>query len=255
MFSRLVDSGFSLSDYAWTVGPWVVIFGVIGVGDKLWRRWNVPVKLRVRSWAAEHGWEIADDDPRLRVFTTSLLAGQQPARHRRLVHDLIACRDDDVPAYSFTYRWQWVGDRLRTAVPARGATMGGRRTAHLVAMPLGRIVARVQVTPEGTVSALAQAFRGQDLQFESSEFNRTFRIVADDDRAAHAILHPRLMQQLLDGPGRRTSWRIANGWVFAWVDGPTRVENIQPMLDVVTAVRTSLPTFVGTPLAPGRPVA
>ena len=68
------------------------------------------------------------------------------------------------------------------------------------------------------------------------------------------IMHPRLMEQLLDGDGRRRRGVSTNGWVFAWVDGPTRVENIQPMLDVVTAVRTSLPTFVGTPLAPGRPV-
>ena len=144
------------------VGPWVVIFGVIGVGDKLWRRWNVPVKRRVRSWAAENGWEIDDEDPRAAGVDDGLLAGQQPARHSRLVHDLIACRDDDVPAYSFTYRWEWMGDRLRTAVPS-ARTTGGRRTAHVVAMPLGRIVARVQVTPEGTVYALARALGGQDL--------------------------------------------------------------------------------------------
>ena len=113
----------------------------------------------------------------------------------------------------------------------------------------------VQVTPEGAASVLAKAVGAQDLQFESHAFNRTFRIVADDPRTAHAVLHPRLMERLLDEPGRSTSWCIEHGWVIAWVDGRTRVAQILPMLDVVTAVRSSLPSFVGTPLVLARPVA
>ncbi|KQY21813.1 hypothetical protein ASD16_14085 [Cellulomonas sp. Root485] len=233
--------------YIWVA--FLAIFGPIVLGDVLIRRRRAARGRRLRAWADERGWRFDQADGELTAFVTSLLDGQRPARHRLLVRDLLVRDDGDLAVYSFTYMWQWTDDRLRTAVRSRGERFGAH-TAHVVAVPLGRIVPRVQVTPEGPPTGLARALGGQDIQLESAEFNRAFRILADDPRAAHAVLHPRLMQRLLDEPGRSASWRIDHGWVFAWVDGGTKVEQILPMLDVVTAVRASLPTFVGT-----RPVA
>jgi hypothetical protein len=209
---------------------------------------------RHKKWAAEHGWRVQDEDAALSAFVRALIGHQPAGRHRQLVHDVVVGRRDDRPAYSFTYTWDVPIDDLGTL--ARSYEAAWRTgSAHVVAVPLDRVVPMVQVTPEGVGSGLTTAVGRQDIQFESAAFNRAYRIVADDPRVAHAVLHPRLMEQLLSPSALGTSWRIEHGWVFAWAPGKARVDQILPMLDVVTAVRASLPTFVGTPLVPARPVA
>ncbi|MDQ0374954.1 DUF3137 domain-containing protein [Cellulomonas humilata] len=241
-----------MNSNTWLILVTLALAVVVRVASDLVARWRSAEARRRRSWAREHGWVVQDEaDAVLGRFATSLLGGPRSGRHRRLVDEVLTVEIGTTAVYSFRYSWQSTDDEL---LPPGDRSIDGH-SAHVVGAPLGRAVPMVQVTPVGAVSPFARAFGASDVRFESHAFNEAFRVVSDHPRTAHAVLHPRLMERLLEEPGRSMSWRIEHGWVFTWVDGRTDVEQILPMFEVVLSVRSALPTFVGTPSAPARPVA
>jgi hypothetical protein len=196
---------------------------------------------RFSQWAAQHGWRFGDADARLTALARHLVPGQAGGRHTQVVSDVLQCRHAGAPAYSFTYRWVTSTEHLGEPGPRSRI---GRRTAQVVAVPLPGHLPMVQVTPEGFRSTLARSLGARDLRVESEAFNRAYRVVADDERVAHAVVHPRLMEQLLRPELLGFAWRVDQGWVYSWVDGRSEPERVGPMLDVVTAVRLSLPAHL-----------
>jgi hypothetical protein len=55
---------------------------------------------------------------------------------------------------------------------------------------------RVMLIPEGLTARLVKAFGGADREFESSSFNRNWRVLADDPKVAHEMLSPRVLDRL-----------------------------------------------------------
>ena len=61
---------------------------------------------------------------------------------------------------------------------------------------------QLEVTHEGIFGgAVANALGFADIQFESEQFNRAFRVKADDQRFGHAVIHPQMMETAA-GPRR-----------------------------------------------------
>lgn len=58
---------------------------------------------------------------------------------------------------------------------------------------------------------------GADIQLESDEFNRWFRVIAADRRIAFDVLHPRVMQLLLDA--LPVHWRLDGDAIVSWEQG------------------------------------
>jgi len=56
----------------------------------------------------------------------------------------------------------------------------------------------LRVTPENRLSKVIEAFGGEDIQFESAEFSRAFRVRSKDKRLAYDICNPRVIEYLLD---------------------------------------------------------
>jgi len=55
---------------------------------------------------------------------------------------------------------------------------------------------RLLLVPEGLGSRLAKAFGGADIDFESSTFNRSWRVLADNPKVAYEMLSPRVLARL-----------------------------------------------------------
>ncbi|MBL8066935.1 MAG: DUF3137 domain-containing protein [Armatimonadetes bacterium] len=62
----------------------------------------------------------------------------------------------------------------------------------------GSALPAMSVSPEGFADRFIKFFGGQDIQFESNEFNERFVVTGADEQAVHAILHPQMMQWIMD---------------------------------------------------------
>jgi hypothetical protein len=100
----------------------------------------------------------------------------------------------------------------------------------------------LQVTPEGLFSRLGNVLGFDDVELESEEFNRRFRVHAADRKFACDVLTPRTMEALLRHPD--TSWRIEGVDILAWEDGRLTPAAVLQMLATFDAVLAGIPSFV-----------
>lgn len=76
----------------------------------------------------------------------------------------------------------------------KDAKISGRH--RVAAVRMDDELPRVMLIPEGLTARVVKAFGGADREFESSTFNRNWRILADDPKVAHEMLSPRVMERL-----------------------------------------------------------
>ncbi|GKT31537.1 Protein of unknown function DUF3137 like protein, partial [Aduncisulcus paluster] len=58
---------------------------------------------------------------------------------------------------------------------------------------------RLEIRREGVFAGLARAVGFTDLEFESDEFNKKFKIKATPERFAYDVLNPRTMERIMAG--------------------------------------------------------
>jgi hypothetical protein len=182
------------------------------------------------QWALTNGWTFQGSDRSLATFANGQPFGQ--GRERRATEVLRGVFDGR-PALSFTYAWTTGDDKDRT-----------RHTNHVVALGLPTFLPTVEVTPDGLGAKLAKLVGGQDMQFESAEFNRQFRVQSSDERTAHAIVHPRLMERLLRDGTAGQPWRIEGTWILSWEGGSSDLSTLATRLGLLSGIVRSIPRHV-----------
>lgn len=65
-------------------------------------------------------------------------------------------------------------------------------------LKLPKTFPEVTIYPEGLISKLYQATGHPDIDFESHEFSRKFRVRSDSPRFAYDFCHPRMIERLLE---------------------------------------------------------
>jgi hypothetical protein len=117
-------------------------------------------------------------------------------------------------------------------------------THHFVvtALALPALLPRLQVTPENLLTRFGNALGLDDIELESEEFNRKFRVHASDRKFACDVLTPRTMQLLLSRPA--VSWRIDGSDIIAWQDGKLTPALLLATESELRAVVDGIPSFV-----------
>lgn len=111
---------------------------------------------------------------------------------------------------------------------------------HVVAVRLPMWLPMVDVVPETFGVKVEKATGAQDLQFESDQFNRAYRVQARDERAAYALIQPVLMERLLRDDARGIAWRTDGTWVLSWQSGATDLDSLLRRLGLLSAVAASI---------------
>jgi hypothetical protein len=133
---------------------------------------------------------------------------------------------------------------------------GGRRTTThkygVVVMQLPGALPRLEVTHEGIFGgSVANALGFGDLRFESEQFNRAFRVEADDQRFGHAVIHPQMMEMLL--ARGEIGWRIEGNSLIGWDAGPHTPGEVMNRLQLLQQVVDNVPPFVWADYADADP--
>jgi hypothetical protein len=124
----------------------------------------------------------------------------------------------------------------------------GRRTTTthkfgVVVLQLPGALPHLEVTHEGIFGgAVANAFGFRDLQFESDQFNRAFRVKADDERFGHAVVTPRMMELLL--ARGEIGWRIEGNSLVGWDKGAHDPAEVMNRLALLHQVVEQVPPYV-----------
>jgi hypothetical protein len=93
----------------------------------------------------------------------------------------------------------------------------------------------------------------QEAHFESDRFDRLFRVLTTDPRAATALIDPRMMG-FLASMDRRKRAEVAGGWV-ALLGSFQEPRDLRSDLDAVVTLADQLPRVIGSLYPPRRTTA
>jgi len=213
---------------------WVVLVAVAafaGVAFYLQRKRQQAIA----AWASAAGWSFEGRDDSLVYRWAGEPFGKGDERE---TDEVLRGTYAGAEAVSFTYR---VTDVSRDS---DGKTDRSTTSYHVVALELPAALSTVEVTPEGLGARIAKMVGAQDIQFESDEFNRAYRVEGAEPQVAHAVIHPRLMERLLEPGTKGTAWRIEGSSILSWDNGSTDVDRITSTLGLLATIRDSVPRHV-----------
>jgi hypothetical protein len=190
--------------------PVLLIVGLPVAGYFAYRSWQQEQKRRelLLTWATNSGFTyVVEDDGWCERWQGSPFGEGDHRKAANVVTGTVA----DRPFVAFDYSYQTHSSDGK----------GGRSTTthrYVVAsVQLPAYLPQLQVTPENVLTRLGNAFGLDDIELESEDFNRRFRVQAGDRKFACDVLTPRTMQLLMSRPA--LSWRIDGTDIVAWQDG------------------------------------
>lgn len=186
-------------------------------------------RARLVAWAAVNGWQYRAVAPELTGCWHGAPFGIGSSRR---ASDVLTGTWEGRAATSFRYQYSTTNGKQRTTY-----------TFAVVVLGLPAFLPTLELTPEGLGARIAKAIGGQDLEFESADFNRAWRVTSRMPRFAYDVVHPRLMERLLR-PGARANLRIEGTDILTWGSGSPDLDELAARLGLLDAVVESIPRFV-----------
>jgi hypothetical protein len=206
-----------------------VVFGYAAYQRQVRRREAIAVLCAQRGWSFSHaadGWvaELRSDFPLFRR-----------GDGKRRCRDVVTIPGPPAAAL-FDYSY------VERSTDAKGHRTE-RTIRHAVAvLDLPGRLPSLRIGPEGVLSRLGSAVGLRGIELESAEFNRRFRVSADDRTHAFDVLHPAAIQLLLDQP--LDCWEVAGGRLLVARRGRWDVEDYAPTHALLERFVALVPDYV-----------
>ncbi|MEO6714111.1 MAG: hypothetical protein ABIM89_11865 [Mycobacteriales bacterium] len=218
----------------------VVLFvlALLAAGVGAWWWWQQEQKRRaaIASFAAAKGWSYSRADPYgLPARWRSPPFGQGDDREAENVITGVA--SGGYPLHAFDYEYT----EHRTDSKGHRHSTTYRFAVLALRLPCG--MPGLHVGNENILTRIGSAVGFSDIEFESEDFNRAFRVKCDDAKFASDVLHPRAMEMLLQH-GRGAEWRFEGADMLSWRSGRLDIPDVLQRVDLMCRVLQSIPTFV-----------
>lgn len=219
------------------------VLGGIAVIGYLWWQWQHNKKKieRFKQVAQQRGWQYQRSDNRvLGRFKGDPFDNH--GRHRTAQH-VFTGQHRGRPFTCFEYKYQVVKHN------SSGSNSNTRRTEtyyfQIFSIDTPAPRPTLQVSKENIGSKMLDFVGVRDLQLESVEFNKTFKIKTEDDKFAYDVLHPRTMEWMLqDQRAQETPIRFEGNGLVTWRRGKFELEAMEPRLDYLCEFVDRVPEFV-----------
>ena len=208
----------------------VVAIVVLVIGYRLEQKRREKLML----YAVNRGWTMLAED-------TSLVErwqGEPFGRgERRRARNVLRGTEGGRPFTAFDYTYETHSNDSK----------GNRTTTThrwtVCAIPLPTWIGMVQVVPGNALERLAGAVGLMpDIDMESEDFNRRFRVSASDRKLASDILTPRTMHYLLSVP--MSAWRTCGADIVSFAPGKLDPAEVIRTCAVLRQVVDGVPAFV-----------
>lgn len=190
---------------------------------------------QAQLWAAARGWQhyARDDNLRHRWRMPLFQSGSGRRTHNVLTGPTNSKSGVVRQALSFEYEY--------TVSTGKSSTTYYH---HVVAVFLPNYIPTLTIAPEGVGAKLAKMFGGQDIQFESEEFNRRWRITGNNLAFAHAVVHPQTMEYLMRYAPHNVAYYLLGDALLIYTSGRQNLANIDQMVWHITDLIDLVPEFV-----------
>lgn len=192
------------------------------------------------AFAQGRGWTYVGEDP----YLVGRFDGAPFGRgFGRRASNAIRGVHLDRPFVAFDYRYkeqQGSGKERRTVTYRFSITV----VEHGVVTP------GLVVDPENFLERFAGRIFNSDIELESEDFNRAFRVNSPDRRFASAVLHPRMMEHLMRF--QELGWRLEGDAMLLVEDGRYDPSGIDGRLAVMDSILDLVPEFLWRELKEGR---
>ena len=215
--------------------PVLLIVGVPLAGYLAYRSWKQEQQRRamVLQWATNSGFGYAvEDESWCNRWNAAPFGEGSDRRARNVVTGLSSGRS--FATFDYSYETQ--------STDAQGRTTTTTHRYLVTTVQLPAYLPRLQVTPENVLTRIGNALGLDDIELESEDFNRRFRVSSNDRKFACDVLTPTTMELLLARSA--PSWRIDGPDLVAWEDGRVTPARVLATLDVMGSIVTGIPTFV-----------
>jgi hypothetical protein len=210
----------------------LVIVAVIALAIWSYQRNQKRVKA-LQQHALAYGWAyVARDD---RQWMRWQQAPFNDGFDRRATNVLTGHhRGHDMVAFDYTYK-------TRTT-DSKGNSSTQTHHYRVCALAMPTWLPTLEVGPENVLTRIGNVLGGHDIELESEDFNRRFRVRANDRKFAYDVLSPRTIGKLMAMPPFR--WRIDGQTIVSWDVGRLEIPDLLARLAALATVVDGIPDFV-----------
>lgn len=228
----VVSIGFQMGSFEWQV--WAVIgVAALVVGAYFLFRFLEQTRhaKRLKAFAEQHGWTYRPEGGELLTGLKGFPFGFGTGR---AAIDVVEGTYSGVAAASYTYSYdqqvagEYAGEQVFTVTQAL----------------LPAKLPRLDLVPEDAGTRVLSQFGLADIDLESAEFNRTWRVLSDDKRYAIDVVDPRMMLALMRNRQQGVAVRIDGDKVIAWSAGVAHVRDLARRMDLVASISKAVPAHV-----------
>ena len=181
---------------------------------------------------AARGWTFADEEPLLVDRFGGAPFGL--GFGRRATNVVYGKHDSrDFVAFDYSYKTRSGSGKDRRTHTHRYSVLGLSMAADLP--PL-------RVDPENVLERIVGRLTDNDIELESEDFNRAFTVSCPDRKFASDVLHPQLMEYLLQHP--YLGWRFERDSMLVITRGHRAPGAIDATLEFMDGVTDRIPEFV-----------
>jgi hypothetical protein len=213
---------------------WLAVLVLVSWASVLWLIDGLQAARQRREFtdfAQMHGWLFAGSS---REYNTRFRSFPLDAATSSVQENVLQGSLNGVRCATFTH--------VRIVSDSKGNESREPFQVTLVELPV--ILPRLEIVPETVAEKFVKSLGGGDLDVESYEFNRRWRVLCRDPRYAHAVLDPRMVERLLQPDALELAIRIEGGAVLAWQPGRVGTATLARRLGVLTGVARSIPEHV-----------
>lgn len=190
-----------------------------------------------RATAAQRGWRYTESDDR---WVDRFEHAPFGTGMRRRAENILEGTSNGRGLVAFDYSYQTES----TSTDAQGHTTTHTTTHNfsVLALNLGADLPALSVGPEGFFARMVDAVTNADIDFESEDFNRSFRVTCPDRKFASDVINPQMMEFLM--PHRKIAWNIQHRYLVTISSGSASMEQIDQKLAFVNGIADRIPKFV-----------
>ena len=184
------------------------------------------------AFAVARGWTYAQDVPLLVDRFTGPPFGLGFGRR---AYNVLFGHHDGRDLVSFDYEYKTTSTNgKQTTTTVHGFSV--------LALSMGVVMPPLSVDPENFLDRFVGRLVGNDIDMESEEFNRAFAVSCPDRKFASDVLHPKMMELLLQH--RQLGWRFEQDSMLVVSHGQRSLQQIDATLAVMDAITDLVPEFV-----------
>ena len=211
----------------------VIALGVFAVvrAYKEGKRRKATIAATVAAYGLGH---VPEDPARTTLFTSAPFAIGESRRAR----DVVWGAFDGRPFETFAYSYE------TTSTDADGDRTTTTHHFQVTWVPLPAPLPTLRLTADNGLLRLAAKLGARDLKVESHEFNQRWKVWFEDERTAHAILTPRMIERFLAPDTARRGYVFEGRMLFTYTRGQSDLSDLHQVVTGLYSILDLVPQFL-----------